>query len=224
MRLGGLWRIPGIGKNNPGIGNRRLAIASLACVASLAIAGPGEDYDLGAKRYRDGDMMGAMAPLKAAADAGHAPAQALYGDILDKAEMDEAAVDYLTRAADQGNADGQYGLAVMLLAGEGTARDPARAAQLLRAAAGQDARLAINALAQAYLRADAELGAADPTSAEARNTITRAAELGYLPAIDALADAFERGAYGVAPDPAQAALWRGRASEARRKLDPGTAS
>jgi len=224
MRLGCLRSIPGIGKISPAIGNGRLALLHLICASGVAMAGPAEDFDLGAKRYRDGDMMGAMAPLKAAADAGHAGAQALYGDILDKAEMDETAVAYLTRAAEQGHADGQYGLAVMLLAGEGTERDPARAAGLLRAAARQDARLAINALAQAYLRADAELGATDATSTEGRDTITRAAELGYLPAIDALAEAFEHGAFGLMPDPAQAALWRDRAREARRKLDLGAAS
>jgi len=224
MRLGSLWRIPGFGKTGPANGNGRLVLIGLLSTASFALAGPVDDFTLGAKRYRDGDMMGAMAPLKAAADSGHAEAQALYGDILDKAEMDEAAVDYLTRAAVQGNADGQYGLAVMLLAGEGTERDAARAAGLLRAAARQNARLAINALAQAYLRADPELGATDVASVEARDTITRAAELGYLPAIDALADAFERGAFGLAPDPTQAARWRDRASEARRKLDRDAAS
>ncbi|WP_227816805.1 tetratricopeptide repeat protein [Nitrogeniibacter aestuarii] len=224
MRLGCLWLIPGFGKNAPVIGNARSILFGLIGVAGIALAGPVEDFELGAKRYRDGDMMGAMAPLKTAADAGHAQAQALYGDILDKAEMDEDAIDYLTRAAAQGNADGQYGLAVMLLAGEGTERDPARAASLLRAAARQDARLAINALAQAYLRGDAELDAQDAASPEGRSLITRAAELGYLPAIDALADAFERGAYGLTPDPAQAARWRDRASEARRKLPADTAS
>lgn len=224
MWLGCLWRIPGFENHTPAIGNLRPLVLSLVCLAGAALADPADDYTLGAKRYRDGDMMGAMAPLKAAADAGHAEAQALYGDILDKAEMDEDAVDYLTRAAAQGNADGQYGLAVMLIAGEGIERDPARAATLLRAAARQDAPLAINALAQAFLRADTELGAADKTSAEARQIITRAAELGYLPAIDALADAFERGAFGLSPDPAKAAQWRDRAAEARRKLTTGAAS
>jgi len=224
MRLGRHRQFPGCEKTAPVFGNERIVALSLALFASLVSAGPADDYATGAMRYRDGDMMGAMAPLKRAADAGHADAQALYGDILDKAEMDEEAIDYLTRAAEQGNAAGRYGLAVMLLAGEGTARDPKRAAQLLRAAAGQDARLAINALAQAYLRADAEMGANNQSSAEARDTITRAAELGYLPAIDALADAFEHGGFGLDPDPGQAARWHDRAAQARRKQKGDKAS
>ncbi len=214
---------PEFEKPSPRRRNLWLAIA-LWAVVGTAHGDVAEDFAVGTERYRDGDMMGAMVPLKRAADAGHAGAQALYGDILDKADMDEEGIAYLRRAAEQGNADGQYGLAVMLLAGEGAPRDPAQAARLLRLAAAQQHVLAINALAQAYLQGDAKLGADATDSDEARQMLTQAADHGYLPAIDALAEAYVSGRFGLPPDTARAAALREKATAVRARRGNGDSS
>jgi TPR repeat protein len=156
-----------------------------------------------------------MTPLKRAADAGHPAAQALYGDILDRAELNDEAVSYLRKAAEQGNADGQYGLAVMYLTGEGVVRDDAEAGRWMRAAAAQDHLYAVIALAKAYINGDERLGAASRRDAAAGPLLVKAAEAGELVAMDALAKAYVSGEYGLEADPAQAELWTARAAQTR---------
>ena len=97
-----------------------LALSSLFLMGH-ALAGPQEDYSAGRKAYLAGDVVGAMPALRRAADDGYAPAQSLYGYILDKAEYDEEAAQYFRRAAYQCDADGQYGLAMLYATGEGVA-------------------------------------------------------------------------------------------------------
>ena len=93
---------------------KQIALTSvLIAFSSIACADATTDYQQGLDAYRAGDVVGAMTPLKQAADAGHAAAQALYGTILDSAEFDNDAANYLRKAAEQNNADGQYGLAKM---------------------------------------------------------------------------------------------------------------
>ncbi len=199
-----------------GLPERKKVVSGFACLAVLlaaaslpghVVAGPAEDYAAGLAAYRSGDIVASMAMLKRAADAGSAPAQALYGDILDRAELNDEAMRYLRMAADQGNADGQYGLAVMYLGGEGVAKNPAEAMRWLQMAAAQNHALAINALVQACISNDPICDPATRTSAETRALIFRAAESGYLPAIDALAKAFHTGAFGVAVNAADATTW-----------------
>ena len=91
----------------------------LFSLCNHVLAGPQDDYSAGRKAYLAGDVRRAMPPLKRAADAGHAPAQSLYAYILDKAEYNEEAAQYFRRAAEQGDADGQYGLGILYAAGEG---------------------------------------------------------------------------------------------------------
>jgi TPR repeat protein len=153
-----------------------------------------------------------MAPLRRAADLGHAPAQALLGEILDRAEFNEEAVAYFRKAADQGNTDGEFGLGTMLLTGEGVARDPAMAMALFRRAAEKKHPDAIRALAQAHL-AD---GGPGREPAEVLRWARAAAELDHLPSIDALVRAYRQGEYGATPDPKEAARWATRAQELRK--------
>ncbi|MBL8448024.1 MAG: sel1 repeat family protein [Zoogloeaceae bacterium] len=207
-------QFPGSGK--VGHGCRGLGLAALL-LATTVLAGPEEDYQAGFAANRAGDLVGAMVPLKRAADAGHAKAQALYGGILDQAELNEEALGYLRKAAAQGDADGQYALAVMLMAGEGTAKSPAEGARLLRAAAAQGHQSAIDVLAQAYIDGDERLGAADAQAPEARELVQKAALAGYLPAMDALAAAHKSGRFGFAVDPAAARKWADQASQVRAK-------
>ena len=64
------------------------------------------------------------------------------------AEVHGAARAWMRLAADQGNADGQYGLGAMYAAGEGVSRDADAARQWIERAASQGHAQAINALAQ----------------------------------------------------------------------------
>src|SRR6266581_4893502 len=178
-----------------GLPERKKVVSGFACLAVLlaaaslpghVVAGPAEDYAAGLAAYRSGDIVASMAMLKRAADAGSAPAQALYGDILDRAELNDEAMRWLRMAAAQNHA------------------------------------LAINALVQACISNDPICDPATRTSAETRALIFRAAESGYLPAIDALAKAFHTGAFGVAVNAADATTWAAKAAAVRGERAGGT--
>ena len=174
-----------------------LPLASVFLFSMNVLAGPQEDYAAGRKAYLAGDVPGAMPALKRAADAGIAPAQSLYGYILDRAEYNEEAASYFRRAAEQGDADGQYGLGVLHAAGEGVARDPATARELFERAGKQGHALATVALSQAFLAGT--LGfKTDPADAAGIAWVKKAGELGSIPALKYLAQGYRSGAFGTA--------------------------
>lgn len=175
-----------------------LLILGWAC---LAAAAPADDFGAGERAYRAGDLAGAMALLRRAADAGHGAAQALYGHLLDVSEFDEEAARYYRRAADQGNADGQFGLGALYAAGEGVERDPAAARAWFERAAGQGHAHAINALAHAFLAG--ELGFKTDAQEAGLAWVRKAAGQGYYPALAYLAEGLRSGRFG-AVDLAQA--------------------
>jgi hypothetical protein len=190
---------------------RWIVTALVAGLPLAAAAGPQEDYEAGRKSYAQGDFAGAMVPLRRAADAGNAPAQALLAYVLDGAGEDAEAVKYYRMAAEQGDTDGEYGLARQLASGEGTAPDPRQAFELMGRAAAKGHKSAISALADAYIYGGLGLDAAARSdNAAALKWIEAAAEINYLPAMTALANAYKKGAYGLAPDPAKAKGWDDR--------------
>lgn len=178
--------------------------AAALCFALSAFAAADDDYREGLKYYRAGDVTTAMARLRKASDAGHAPAQVLLADILDQAEMNEEAVSYYRKAAEQGNADGEYGLGNMYANGEGVKRDPAEARKWILRAADKNHARAITTLAQAYISGGLGLDAKERNGEEARRWVTRAADSHYVPALDHLAKAYRSGALGLAVDLKQA--------------------
>ena len=187
-----------------------MALWAAACVA---IAAPEDDFRAGEKSYLAGDVVGAMPVLRRAADAGHAKAQALLGYILDKAEFNEDAAKYFRLAADQGNADGQYGLGTLFASGEGMAKDPVAARQWIERAGAQGHAQAINALAQAFLAS--QLGfKADPADTPGVDWVKKAADRGFLPALDWLAKGWRAGSFGKV-DLAQAEKIEARMRELR---------
>jgi len=202
-------KFPGTEKSVPAFSQLCLALALIALPLSVR-AGPAEDYQGGLAAYRAGDVAGAMAPLKRAADSGHAPAQALYGTLLDSADFDEEAAAYLRKSAEQGDADGQYGLAKMYLTREAKAPDEGDMNRLMRSAAAQGHEQAIISMALAYVGRDPRLGAADPADPEAAKFLLRAAELGDRTSIEQLAHAYRAGGYGLAVDAAKADHWAAR--------------
>lgn len=183
--------------------------------SGVAIANPEDDYRRGADAYRTGDIVGAMTPLKLAADAGHARAQALYGVILDSAEMDAEAVVYLRKSAEQNDPEGQYALAKMYMTGEARAHDDAEAGRLMRLAAAQGHEHAIISLALAYVAGNGLLGAIDPSDPEAAQFIVKAAEMGDGRVMDALVKAYREGGFGLSPDAPQADRWAARLAKMR---------
>jgi hypothetical protein len=207
-------QIPGSEKAVPAFRYLLPLLAGLL-ISGPVLADPVEDYERGLASYRAGDIVGAMAPLKRAADTGHAPAQALYGTVLDSAEFDDEAVAYLRKSAAQNDPDGQYALAKMYLAGETVAPDDAEAGRLLRAAAAQGHERAIINLALAYLNGNTRVGASNPADPEAAGLLVKAAEIGEVSAMTALVKAYREGGFGLQPDAARADEWAARLAKVR---------
>lgn len=201
--------LPGTEKLVPAF---RQVFAALAMFAAsqFAAADTEADFQAGLAAYRVNDVVGAMAPLKKAADAGHAHAQALYGEILDSAELDDEALEYFLKSAQQRHPDGIYGLAKLYLTGEAKAPDAGAASRLMREAADMGHAVATVTLALAFVRGDAGLGASEQDSAEARNYLQKAGELGEVRVIAALVDGYRTGRYGLPVDPAKADEWAKR--------------
>lgn len=189
--------------------------AAALCFALTAFAAAEDDYREGLKFYQTGDVTTAMARLRKAADIGHAPAQVLLADILDQAEFNEDAVNYYRKAAEQGNADGEFGLGGMYASGEGVKRDAAEARKWITRAADKNHLRAMTALAQAYISGGLGIEEKERGGEDARRWITRAADSSYLPALDYLAKAHRTGMLGLAVDLKQAEAMEAKARNIR---------
>ena len=194
-----------------------IVAAMLAC--GSAWADVASDFQAGQRAYQEGDVRAAIALLRPAAAAGHAPSQALMGRILEGALESAEAAKYYRQAADQGDAEGLYGLGVMYLGGEGVARDPVVAREWMLKAAQAGHPNASTVIGLAYVRGGLGLSEAERQSREALPWIEKAASAGALDAVERLAVAYRRGDYGVAPDVKKAEAYEARARELR-KLTP----
>lgn len=199
-------------------------LAGGAFVASMVWAGPAEDYQAGLKSFQVGDIVGAMGPLRNASQAGYAKAQVLLAEILDRSEFDEDAVALYRKAAEQGDADGMFGLGAMIGAGEGVkTRDLAEARHWINKAAELGHKQAINVIAQAYFKLELGFTEADRDSPKALHWQILSAENEYLPALDALVAAYsDGGLFGVSPDRALAEKYQNQANKIRN-IEPGKA-
>ena len=186
--------------------------AGILLLPTLAQATPEEDYKAGQADYLErSDLVGAIPKLRKAADAGHVQAQVLLAFILDYSEFDEDAVEYYRRAADVGNAEGQFGLGSMIAAGEGVKKDLVEGRKWILKAAEQGHIQAIGAIAQAYLTGDLAIPESARTGEEALRWIRSAAEKNYLPAMEALVKAYENGGvYGLEKNAALAVDWKNK--------------
>ena len=198
-----------------------LAAAALLVVSVAVRAGPNEDYNAGAEAYRTGDMVAAINTLKKAADANHVRAQTLLALIYDLSDENELAVKYYRMAANQGDAEGEFGLAGMYLTGEGVPKDRKEAHVWMRKAAEKGHVQAINSVAQLYITGTATEVTDQTGNDAALKWIQAAANQNYEPAMAALAEAYQKGNLGLAPDPAQAKAWQDKikALTARGKKD-----
>ena len=130
------------------------ALFALAIASTCAVADSKDiesTFQRGYDAWFAGDIVGAMPPLKTAADAGHAKAQALYGALLDHADNDAEAAVYYKKAADQGDPDGAFGLASFYMTGDTGERDPSKALPLFQLAVEKGHMGSIKTLAQNYL-------------------------------------------------------------------------
>ena len=200
---------------------RNLGFAAvLALGAAAAFAGPAEDHKAGLEAYRLGDVRNAVSILRKPADAGHAPSQALLGEILDAADQNEEAVKYFRLAAEQGSPEGAYGLATMYATGEGVPRDLAVARDWMTKAARAGHSRAVQAMALSYIEGGLAVAPAERSSPQALPWIEAAAALDSLPAIDRLAVAYRQGELGVTPDPKKAEALEARAKVLRNVKAP----
>jgi TPR repeat protein len=137
----------------------RATVFALAMIACTAVAQENTDpLVAGNEAFERGDVVNAMASYEVAAEAGSAEAQSKLAWILDGSEHNESAVRYYRAAAEQGYADGEFGLASMYAKGEGIEKDYDAAVSLFERAAAQGHYRAIGILRRAY--ENGELGLA----------------------------------------------------------------
>ena len=191
---------------------REIVLLVGIAASSCAHADPAADAAAGQTAFTQGDIVGAIASYRRAAEQGYAPAQVRLGDILDYSELNEEAVTWYRKAADQGSPSGAYGLAHMYAIGEGVKRDDAAARQWFEKAAAAGHQGALQALASASEQGGLGI---EPDPARALAFVRSAVDLpGGAWAAERLAGAYTRGELGLAPDPAQAEQYAKRAKQA----------
>ena len=185
----------------------------------VAFAGISEDFAEGNRHNLRGDVVAALPFYKRAADAGHAGAQAAMGDLMRASDFTEEAIGYFRKSALQGDADGQFGLAAMLVSGDGEPQNTPEARKYYTLAANQGHDLAINELAFSYLTGGLGIQESERNGPEALKWIQLDAENGYRPAMETLAKAYRSGGYALTIDAKKADEW----AEKVRKLSGVTA-
>lgn len=205
-----MFNFPAVKKFVLAFGRVALCAAVLGA-APVAQADVTSDYEQGMRSFNNGDLFGAMAPLRRAADAGHPGAQTTLAYILDLGETNQEAMRYYQLAADQDYPDGIYGLASMYMAGDGVERDRERAHKLLLKAVNMGHARSINALVDEYL--NGHFATAD-SGIDIASILKASADAGYLRAMTALAIGYQSGKHGLPVDPALAAQWKQRATAA----------
>lgn len=173
------------------------AAAAVALACALAAAAPQDDYDKAAAAYREGDVTGAMRIVRDPAEAGHAPSQSLYALLLESAGIFEDSVAYFRKAAEQGDVEGQFGLATALAAGKGVARDPVEARRLFEEAAKRGHKQSVEVMAEVVMKGGLGLEKVARPEGAQLEWVRKAAESNYLPALDYLAAGYRDGSVGA---------------------------
>lgn len=187
--------------------NEALALFKSASAAGHAKSKVMYDYVTGLIEFRDGDLLMAMTPLRRAAEAGYAPAQALYAYALNKGDENPEAERYYRLAVKQGDPDAKFGLAGMLIGGETAKKDLGEAKALIWEAAAQDHKQSILVVAAALLADKSILPLTDEDRAPANvaTWLTKAAELEDMPALQRMERAHRLGELGLPVNGAEAA-------------------
>jgi len=171
--------------------------------ATYALAETPQEYVTKAeKAFDESDIIGAMSYYRKAAEAGYIPAQNRLAYLLDKSERNEEAVIWYKKAAGQGDAEAEYGLAGMYVSGDGIAQDRAEALRLFTSSASKAYPPAIHVMASAYekgglgQRIDYEL---------AREWLEKGVQLNDYWSIKRLSKAYRNGELGLRIDRQKAA-------------------
>lgn len=128
-----------------------MAAVLLSLITDPAAAGPEQDVELADQTYLStGDLAKTTELLRNAVQQGYAPAQVRLGYLLDKAEMNEEAVEWYRKAAEQGHAGGEYGLGYMYAIGEGVEKNLEQARTWIMRAAEKNHLPAVVMLMEAY--------------------------------------------------------------------------
>lgn len=195
-----LKRITGIG----------LAIASLALASGHVAAGPEDDYKTGSASFFAGDFVGAMPLLRKAAEAGHAAAQAMYGQLLLGTAQEEEAVAYFKKSADQKNTEGEFYYGTSLLTGEGIKKNPLEGRKWILIAAEKGFVDAENQMALIIIDPNQETPLSNQ---EAQRWLKKSADNDFLPAINQLVTAYHSGLYGLPVNAETAAEYQAKANK-----------
>lgn len=135
----------------------RIGILTFSLLSSVASADPAEDLASAEKAFNSDNLSLTMDLLMKASKEGYAPAQARLGELLDASEYDKDAVEWYRKAAEQGNASGQYHLGNMYALGEGIEKDFVKALYWFGRAAENNHLPAVRFLANAYKTGSAGL-------------------------------------------------------------------
>lgn len=201
------------------------ALAEESVAPDQAFAAPSlpsaeQNYVAAVEAQDRADLMTAMSLFQRAADVGHAAAQASYAAILHRGQALEEAFKYYERSATQGNKDGQYGLGTLYFAGEGVPQNFTEARKWFSRAAMQQHIFAANFMADFYISDRMGLSATERESPAALQWIKQAAGNDYLPALDALADAYRFGQFEMSVNTDQADEISARAVKIRGNTLP----
>lgn len=185
---------------------------SVSKAIKAGTATPEQYFDAADKAEKADNMMASAYLYRLAADNGHAIAQVRTGDVLYGSGFFEKAAYYFLKAAEQGNADGMYGLAVVVmgnyketdLKGDLAGNDFVEARKWFAQAAELGHRPSLIKITDAYIGGGLGLDNDALGGPEALSWIKRAADIDYTPAVEALAKAYREGRYGLTADLAQA--------------------
>lgn len=177
------------------------AAGTVATPAVKTIPSPEEDYQAAQKAGKDEDLMEMGFLLRRAADRGHAQAQAEVAHLLIYGTAAKEGMEYYRKSADQGNADGQFGLGLEYAQGNPvTKQDYVEARKWIVLAADQGQRDAISLMAKSYVEGGLGLDEKARSGPETAKWIMRAADINDIPAIKALISAYQTGKYGLPVD------------------------
>lgn len=193
------------------IGGLFLVLVSILVMPPTLQADARSDGELGLAEYRRGNLIEAMQLLEKSAKQGYMPAQITLAFILDSAERDEEAFHWYQQAAERQDSPGLFGLAGMYAKGEGTAKNPRKAGQLIKQAAQQQHVEAMRVYAHALEHG--QLGF-ESSPQSAAKWYLKAAGLGDDISMQRLKNAYTHGQLGLPVDAQQANAWRNKLNQA----------
>lgn len=127
-----------------------VGVLFLGLLSSAAFATPEEDMANAEKSFNEEDIKESARFLRLAAAQNYFPAQVRIGELMDRSEEPEEAFGWFFTAAFQGDAAGQYQVALMYGIGSGVQKSPEKALYWAKKSAEQDYLASVQLLSSAY--------------------------------------------------------------------------